>query len=89
MYDRRHNLKFRHGITIEQFDAMLHKQGDKCAICGTRKPKVGWRLDHCHKTKKKRGILCFRCNVALGLFDDKVSTLLVAVEYLKQGGFQE
>ena len=40
-------------------------------------------LDHDHITGKKRGIICQRCNLAIGLLEDKVEYLISAVVYLK------
>jgi len=60
---RKNALKRRYGITPEQYDLMLERQGGGCAICG-RLPKPGRRLavDHDHATKRVRGLLCFQCN---------------------------
>jgi hypothetical protein len=69
-----------YGLTPEQFQAMLEKQGHECPIC-TRlltKPVV----DHWHGTKQVRGILCRNCNAALGLFEDNMDHLERAIEYL-------
>jgi hypothetical protein len=69
---RRASLKRSFGITPEQHDAMRASQGDRCAMCrrdfGTKiadRPHV----DHCHATGKVRGLLCFRCNTALGFIE--------------------
>lgn len=40
-------------------------------------------VDHCHKTKKIRGLLCDNCNKGLGLFKDKPELLNSASEYLR------
>jgi len=71
-------------ITPGEYDRMLKRQGGGCAIC-SREPSEHRRLavDHDHKTKEIRGLLCGRCNVALGLLDDSVSRLLEAIYYLK------
>jgi uncharacterized protein with ParB-like and HNH nuclease domain len=39
-------------------------QDDKCAICGRPESDFKNRLavDHNHRTKKVRGLLCFQCN---------------------------
>lgn len=77
---------------------MLAQQGGCCAICGTTQPtKKGgeWRIDHDHSccpTKKNsptcgkciRGILCARCNTALGGFKDDPILLARAIAYLKR-----
>lgn len=49
-------------MTAERYDELLAAQGGVCAIC--RKPPTGRRLavDHCHRTRRVRGILCYRCN---------------------------
>ena len=57
----------------------------KCAICGsTRESKRNLALDHDHKTLKVRGILCMRCNAALGMFDDDPDKLKKAIAYLEK-----
>lgn len=79
------NYRRRYGITIEQRDAMLVSQGGKCACCGTDTPnnKRGvWTVDHDHKTKKVRGILCHNCNLALGHARDSRDVLRSLIAYL-------
>lgn len=39
-------------------------------------------FDHCHKTGKARGWLCFNCNAALGHVKDKSSVLRALADYL-------
>lgn len=71
------------GFTQEDFDNKLKEQGNKCAICGTDDPgKTNWHADHNHKTGKKRGVLCHKCNTGLGLLKDDVDVLCAAIEYL-------
>jgi len=59
---RRSALKRRYGITPEQYEMMLERQGGGCAIC--HRPPKHRRLDvdHDHATKVVRGLLCFTCN---------------------------
>lgn len=82
---RAYRLKYRHGITIEQYEQMLEAQDHKCAIC-LRYPKNNlknpWHVDHDHATGKVRGILCHSCNTALGNFNDDPEILEKALEYL-------
>ena len=59
---------------------MEKKQNGVCAICFGKTKKL--HIDHCHKTKKVRGILCARCNLALGLFGDQIKYLENAISYL-------
>lgn len=86
--------KRAHGITLEERDEMLVKQGGKCAICGNDtqfKLKKGHGsnigdeavIDHCHESLKIRGVLCGFCNTGLGAFKDKIPSLLAAIEYLR------
>ena len=60
----RSHVKRKYGLSTEQAHALL--ENPACAICGTidfngRRPLV----DHCHKTKKFRGLLCINCNRAI------------------------
>lgn len=40
-------------------------------------------VDHCHKTGEYRGVICGRCNRALGILGDTVESLERAVAYLR------
>lgn len=63
------------------------EQDGKCAICGCKlntENKTQQTCDHDHKTGKKRGLLCTRCNSALGLFDDSITVLENASAYLRR-----
>jgi len=81
-------LKKLYGITLDEFYAMLKSQGNKCAICGDTKEKINegkrfnFQVDHCHKTGRIRGILCFMCNNALGKWRDSVEILTSAIAYI-------
>lgn len=64
--DRRKKLKFKYGLTVQQFEDLVKKQDGKCAICGQAKPL---NVDHNHETEIVRGLLCTRCNTTLGVLD--------------------
>ena len=76
----------KYGLTVEQYEAMLKEQDNRCAICGTDTPaKHGsWCVDHCHDTNEPRGLLCVKCNAGLGHFDDSPAHLLAAERYLQR-----
>jgi hypothetical protein len=76
--------KRKYGIAVAVYDDLLLKQHGRCAICN-RLPytKKGLVVDHCHQTGAIRGILCSRCNSALGLLDDDPALLERALEYLR------
>lgn len=78
-YQRTTRLRQRYGITREDFDAMLERQGNRCAICGSTKlldyPKRP-PIDHCHTTGRVRGVLCNKCNGALGWYEKHRETIV-------------
>lgn len=77
-------LRHKYGITVEERDQMLQDQGGCCAICKTSEPTgYNWHVDHCHTTNKVRGMLCSRCNQALGLVSENVSTLRSMIKYVE------
>lgn len=63
---------------------------DKCEICGrtetvTRGGKVRRpTLDHCHETGRRRGVLCSRCNTAIGMFLDDPDLMRSAASYIEK-----
>lgn len=76
----------KYGITWLEYTRILEQQGDTCGICfGVLPVSVTRRLsvDHCHTTGEVRGILCQRCNSAIGLLGENENVLLNAIAYLK------
>ena len=74
-----------YGLTPEEHDALLARQGDQCAICGepgTPWPDRNLTIDHCHDSDVVRGLLCRGCNFGLGSFKDNPDRLLKAIKYL-------
>lgn len=74
----------RNGFSKEVHQLALSIQQNKCAICKkellTRKDTCA---DHDHRTTTARGILCRRCNVGLGSFQDSTDLLEAAIAYLR------
>lgn len=80
---KKHNIKSKYGITLEQWQQMYDEQGGYCAIC--RQPEVNRNLgvDHQHSDGKVRSLLCCKCNLLVGIIEtefwglkDKVITYL-------------
>ncbi|NOS67795.1 MAG: hypothetical protein HOO67_05540 [Candidatus Peribacteraceae bacterium] len=81
---RQYQLHRVYGITPEDFAQMLKSQRGLCAICDLEmKPAC---VDHDHETQQIRGLLCRKCNMALGALDDSLCRVYRAAEYLKQHG---
>jgi hypothetical protein len=80
----------RYKITIETYYKILKKQRGRCAICKSKDPKRRnvranrFHVDHDHKTKRVRGLLCFICNLGLGSFKDNPKLLKNAQLYLQR-----
>ena len=81
--NRGYFLQYRYGITREEYDRLLVSQHGCCAICGTA-PQSDRVLDvdHCHTTNCIRGLLCGPCNRGLGHFQDDLTRLRAAADYL-------
>ncbi len=75
-------LKRAYGISLEDYTAMLLKQGGVCAICEGACTSGRLSVDHCHNTGRVRGLLCRTCNTAIGLLDDSPTLVAVALKYL-------
>lgn len=88
--NRRRNLRVNYGLSLDDYQALLRKQGNVCAVCGDDEPNAHGRtgkkfrlsVDHCHKTGAIRGLLCQRCNRAIGLLRDDPVLLRRAISYL-------
>lgn len=82
---RRHRLKGLYGITTDEYDDLVQRQGGVCRICSG--PPVGrgahLHVDHDHETGRVRGLLCTRCNLMIGCAIDDVRVLRAAAAYLE------
>jgi Recombination endonuclease VII len=72
-----------YGISREQYEALLAQQGGVCGIC-RKPPQEPLCVDHSHTTGRVRGLLCRKCNTALGSFDDDVSVMAAGIAYLRK-----
>jgi len=82
----------KYGLTKGAYAAMFKAQKGLCAIC--KKPETAranhggplrrLAVDHCHKTKRFRELLCARCNGTLGLANDDINLLAAAIRYLRK-----
>ncbi|MEU1274938.1 endonuclease VII domain-containing protein [Streptomyces sp. NPDC005799] len=77
---RQDHLKRQYGITEAERDALVASQGGVCCICLAAVPE---HVDHCHKTGRVRGVLCFSCNAALGQFKDRPDAIRRAAAYVE------
>lgn len=78
-------LRWKFGITADEYDAMLRAQGGGCAVCGdTRVPshQKFLSVDHDHETGAIRGILCSGCNTALGLLGENPTRMVRLARYV-------
>ena len=77
----------RYGITVGRLRALKADANYRCQACGVHEDELVHAsfkysklvVDHCHATGEVRGILCTRCNTALGHLDDnpvKINNLL-------------
>ena len=80
---RNAHLKCLYGITTPEYEAMLEKQGGVCVICGRPPKTLRLHVDHCHKTKAVRGLLCLRCNMMCGHLHDSPALFRRAADYLE------
>lgn len=60
----------KYNIAIADKQSMFLSQDGKCGICQESFQIKKLVVDHCHGTNSIRGLLCLRCNCAIGLFSD-------------------
>lgn len=79
-------VKSKYGLGKQEIEKLWEKQGKKCPICGKSEENSGRRfhIDHCHVTGKIRGLLCSKCNMGIGIFDESIIRMQVAIVYLLQ-----
>ena len=78
-------LKCLYGISIDEYEEMLSLQNGKCAICGNVcRIRKSLSVDHCHKTKVVRGLLCHACNTTIGQMKESPELLRKAADYVEK-----
>ena len=77
------HVKKKYGLSESEYRAILAAQGGHCAICPSTDRLV---VEHNHDTGEVRGIVCNRCNTALGMSDDSPTRLLALAQYLLDRG---
>lgn len=80
------------GLAFDDYQKMLQRQNGLCFIC--EKPEISTdprsgkqkrlQVDHCHTTGKIRGLLCYRCNTAIGYLQDDPAAAARLAEYLSK-----
>ena len=81
LYYRLHKIK-SYGISVEEYVLMMDDQRGCCKICqDSMEERIC--IDHCHDTGDVRGLLCHKCNTALGLLRDDVTIMSRAISYLE------
>lgn len=85
----------REYTTLNKVD-FLHENSvgpnHRCEICNKTETQISIRynkkqrlsVDHCHKTMKIRGLICARCNTALGRMQDSIPNLQSMIAYIKR-----
>ena len=84
--NRERTLRYRYGIDLQEYGRLLAEQQGVCAVCKQLPKKRGTKkwlcVDHCHDSKKVRGLLCDECNLAVG-YGKTAETLAAAAEYVR------
>jgi hypothetical protein len=87
-----YHLGRRYKITKENYHGLLEAQGGSCAICKGENRQSDKRtgknrslhVDHNHKTGSIRGLLCHKCNLALGFLNEDVKKIKSMIKYLEK-----
>lgn len=70
-------IKYNYNLTEEEYEALPKA----CEVCGNTENLC---IDHDHITGKVRGVLCSRCNSALGLLGDSKEVILKLASYIEK-----
>jgi hypothetical protein len=72
-----------YNMTVQTYWQILKEQGGSCAVCGiTSQAGIRFHVDHDHSSSQIRGILCGKCNQAIGLLNENPILFDRAKHYL-------
>lgn len=72
----------KYGTSEAEYQQMFERQMGLCLICQKPENNIKLAVDHDHATGEVRGLLCKRCNMAIGLLDDDPHIVTRAALYL-------
>lgn len=78
-------IKRRYGMNRDDYYQRLLAQNGVCACCKQPedfKNRERLSVDHCHETGVIRGLLCHRCNIAVGLLHNSPELCAILQAYL-------
>lgn len=86
---RRHHLRYKFGLSLEQYEQMIEDCDARCPAC--KRQSTDLHIDHDHRCcsgksscgKCIRGLLCGPCNRALGLLQENEEAILGLLEYIR------
>lgn len=76
----------KYNLTMDEYNKTLIKQGNKCGICLKEFTGIYPMIvcvDHNHSNNKVRGLLCYFCNAAIGMFSDNITILNNAINWIE------
>ena len=82
-YSRLKRIEKIYNLTKDDYENILKKQNNHCAICEIDLHEKNTHIDHCHSKNIVRGLLCSKCNQAIGLLQEKKESFEKAVKYLE------
>lgn len=79
-------LNYKYGLILNDWNELFEKQQGCCAICGTHQSELERKLfvDHDHTTGKLRGLLCSKCNTALGYLQENINIINSLLGYVQK-----
>lgn len=89
-FRRAQHLRRYYDMTLDEYQAMLNAQKGVCKACGKTETRTAQgtichlHVDHDHKTGRIRGLLCNRCNMALGYAQDDPNILEALASYIRE-----
>lgn len=85
-----YHIKSKYKISESEYITLLEQHNFKCSCCSfvqqdkyASKKNDKLYIDHDHKTGLIRGLLCQKCNSALGLIKDNIEILKNLIKYLQ------
>ncbi len=88
VHKRDRELITKYGVNRDWLTTKTAAQKDTCAICNKPNGKRPLHIDHDHTTGQIRDLLCRKCNMGIGLFNDNPALMSKAISYLEKHGGQ-